>query len=293
MTESLNMKEIVKEELEQGYKQAEKMSKLMRERNQREVKPIGYFLDGIHQAQLELEEGVRFLEKAEVDPQLIFTDAQNVLKSTKGMVYTVMKNWKSEDLSTQSHDFQAYLAYLANQYFQEWLQSQNIKESFQIEVRKSNQFPSIFAIYHETMELIQFNLFEKWYGIRQKVETEEEVTEKHNKRLRELDEEIQKKEKSLQEAISRRDHPLKHYKGVKNYLSWVFINKKKLHQAFENLVQREEMSLNHFKKLREREVQTMPRLLEEANERRKYVGMIEPFFQHVAYSFNDKKHQLY
>lgn len=291
--EDLEIRGKVKKDIEQGLERANVISKQMRSQARREVKPKTDFLNVIDEARKELEEGVAFLEVAEESPKLILTDSDKYIKSTKGIVYAIMNHWRKPNEEIKGYEFQAYLAHVANRYLQEWLKIQSIKESFNIEERNPRQFPSTFAVYHEETELVQFNILEKEYGVRKRPETEDVVLEKHEERLVVLDKDIELQKEKVAKAIERRDYPLKHYKGLKNYISWVFLNKKKMYDSFNKLLKREESHLIYLKEEKERAIQYLPIILEENGKKRALIEKVEPFFEELGYTFITDDHRLY
>lgn len=288
----LTLEEEVTKEMEEGEKQAKKMSQLIKISQKREVKPNSLFFSYIDDAQKELNDGLAFLKKAELDPKLLFTDSDIHLKS-RGMMMAIMNHWRNENEYVKGHDFQVYVADVANRYFQDWLRQKGINEPFRLEVRNPNQFPSIFAVYHEEVELLQCNLQKKWYGVRKRPFTEEEILYRHEKGLARIEKEMKETEEELKRNLLRRDEPLKYYKGLKNRIQYLFIDKKKLYESFDKFVKREESILAQQKKEKEFLTQSLPKMIEESKKKGIHVEQVEAFFVELGYELNKVEGSLY
>lgn len=293
INEEENLQDKVRKKIEEERKYADKISKSMRDSKQVELKERSLFIEEIEDAKKELEEGLLFIQKFEEEPELLFKYAYKYFKSTRGMIYTIMNHWKSEDSYIKGHDFQLYLSLIANNHFQSWLQSKGISNNFRIEVRTPNSFPSIFAVYCEDVELLQFNLLKKWYGIRKKPFTEIEILERHEKEMVRLDKEIKEQEEKLNLSILRRDNPLKYYKGIRNYISWIFINKKKFHTTFNKFVDKDKNYLEHLEEQRERAIQYLPENILKSNRQNELINMVDLFFIELGYELNTNQGSLY
>lgn len=289
--EELEIKEKVAQELKDGMDKAVKVSQQIRQRVN--VKPKSDFINTMKDAENELKEAVAFIERAEQEPKLFLEESHEHIGKTKDIVFSIMNHWKRGEKQIKGYDFQAYLAAASNRYFQEWLKTNNITESFEIEVRNPQQFPSIFAVYQNGTELMQLNILEKWYGIRQRKSTEEEVVTEYHQELTRVDNDIVTQMEKLSLAKERRDHPLQYYKGFKNFFAWLFLNKKKLHESFEKLVKNEESKLQQYKESKERIVQYHPITLKNLAEKRVSIEKIEPFFKEMNYTLNEIQSRLY
>lgn len=283
----------VKKRVEESLAQAKKMTSLIRERQKGELKPKEEFFDAIFEAQKELDEALAFLKRAESTPAILFAEASRYLISTRGMVYTIMNHVRTEDGKIKGHDFQVYLADLANRYFQQWLRERDIPDDFAIQIRDANYFPSNFAIYHGDRELIQFNLIEKWYGVRKRPLSKETILLEDSKQAERLLAAIRKQEKSLVQAIHRRDYPRQYVKGVKHSIRYFFSNKKKLDKIFDDAVKKEEAILIQYKMEMEQAKILLPEIIENAQETATYLMQVEPFFQDIGYVLETEKNKLY
>lgn len=289
--EAMKMKEKVAKELKEGIERAEKVSKQIR--RPVKVKPKSDFISTMRDAEMELKEAVAFIERAEQFPKLFLEESHQYIGKTKDIVFSIMNHWKRGEKEIKGYDFQSYLADVSNRYFQEWLKANNITESFEIEVRNLQQFPSIFAVYQNGIELIQVNILDKWYGIRQKNSTEEELLEEHRRNLERADNDILSQMEKVSLAKMRREHPLQYYKGFKNFLSWLFLNKKKMYTSFDKLLKNEEARLQQYKESKELIIQCHPITLKNHLEKRGAIEKIEPFFKELNYNLNTSQSSLY
>lgn len=285
--------ERVQVKLEENLKRSKTMSSDIRKRNNKSVTSNEEFVRFFQQSQEELEKGIAFIQKIEEDPSLVFTDIQSFLSSRKGVTFALLNHWREHTHEIRGHDFQSFLAYIANRHFQHWLQEKGVQEPFEIGIRNPMQFPSIFAIYHEDVELIQLDILKSWYGIRNKPLTDQQLLIQHEKELQRIDGEIQTQLERIEKEKDRRDHPLKHYKGIKNFLAYLFINKKKLHESFNKLVEKEERLLEKFKEEKAYAELYYPYQQRDHQKRMKLIEMVEPFLKEYNYEFMTDKYKLY
>jgi len=217
----------VQKKLDENLERAKSMSSHLRNRGQVEVNSGDEFIHLFEEAKEELDKAIYFIHKLEKNPLLVFTESHIHLQSTKGASFLLLNRWNKKEHSIKGHNFQTYLAYYANLHLQEWLKEHQIEEPFHIAVRNPMQFPSIFALYHEDTELIQFDVINQWYGIRKRPLTEEELLKNHHNDINRIQKEIEEQEERIQKEIDRRDHPLKYYKGLKNILAYFMVGKRK------------------------------------------------------------------
>jgi hypothetical protein len=153
----------------------------------REVLSSMLFIQAIEGAKEELSAQQTFLEEAIKDPHVLFSRGTDRL-GKKSLVSYIMNGFVFNDGKLLVHDFQVFLADLTDRFVQEWAKSNGITESIKVEVRMPNSYPSIFAIYHKEMELIQFNVLEKFYGVRNKVKDEETIRFDYKKLVEQIEE---------------------------------------------------------------------------------------------------------
>jgi len=285
------IKNEVKKKMQAEQEYAKKINKVLKNNNKRHLKPANVFTHALEEASNDLQEGLQFLQRLEGNHELVFTEASKYI-SKQGTVSLLM-NHRASNEPIKGHDFQVYLAHVANLHFQKWLDSKGIEETYQIDVRNSNQYPSIFAVYHDDHEIVQFSVLQQFYGMRKKPDVEEVLLEKHQSTLKKIDERLQLQTLKVEEQVSKRDHPMKHYKGIKNKLAYLFMNHQKVYEVFNKWVRREEKILLDLKMEKEREIQSFPDFLERSNNQRSYMEEVEVFFQELGYELMTEEHKLY
>lgn len=265
----------------------------MKRRKAGKVKDVDDFISFFNVAINEIQKGITFMEKLEEQPSMVFTDIREYLQSRKGASVSILNHWRNHELNVNIHDFQRLIAHYANLHFQNWLKENEIDEPFYISIRNPRTYPSTFSVYHQHIELLQFNVFESWYGIRKEPLTEEEVHSQHEKEMKRLEREIREQEERIEKEKDRKKHPLKHYKGVKNFFTYLFINKKKLNQGFDRLIKKEESILEVIKEEKGMKELTLDRIIQDNLQRREWLNLVEPFFQELNYSIQTNKSILY
>lgn len=148
-----------------------------------------------------------FLVQACSQPELLFRDAHQVIGSKRDHIYQIMNQWNEGKRVLQVHDFQMFLAELLNRFVQQWTKEHGIHQEVVVKVRKPNMFPSIFAVYHGDIELIQFDILQKYYGIRDAVKSEEEINGERNKFENEQNEQIERYKNEIAEYIKMKGSP--------------------------------------------------------------------------------------
>lgn len=153
----------------------------MRVREKRNVLPSMLFLEAIEGAKNELQDQQAFIEECIGNPQMLFSMSDQKL-GKRALTLHIMNGFLFNDGKLQVHDFQVFLADVTNQFVQTWAKTNGIKESISVEVRQPNTYPSLFAIYLDDQELIQFSILEKFYGVRDKIKNENEIRKEYQER---------------------------------------------------------------------------------------------------------------
>lgn len=292
------MEQELLERVKVRIKEHEKRAKVlieeeMNRRKKQEVKDVDDFIAFFNVAINEIQKGISFMEKLEEQPSMVFTDIRKYLQSRKGASISILNHWKKHEMDVNVHDLQGLLAHYANLHFQNWLKENEIDEPFYISIRNPRTYPSIFSVYHQHIELLQFNVFESWYGIRKEPLTEEEIHSRHNNDLERIENEIKAQEEKIEKEKDRKNHPLKHYKGLKNFFVYLFINKKKLNEAFDQLIKKEISILEHLKEEKIMKELMLESEIQDHKQRRYWLSLIEPFFYELNYSFQSNRNILY
>lgn len=148
-----------------------------------------------------------FLEQACSQPELLFQDAHRVIGSKRDHIYQIMNQWNDGKRILQVHDFQKFMAELLNRFVQQWAKEHGIHQEVVVKVRNPNTFPSIFAVYHGDIELIQFDILKRFYGIRDAIKSEEEINEERKKFENERNEQIERCKNEIAEYVKMKESP--------------------------------------------------------------------------------------
>lgn len=275
-----------------SIEQAEHMSKLIREKNQREIYSDDYYVEAIRHSQKELEESLLFLQKAFVEPELFFTTAKEGLHSTRSMIYKAIDYRARDQKMGNQHDFQALLAEKMNQHLQKWVQVRGIEEQVKVEVRNPLSFPSIYCIYFNDMEVIQFNIFEQWYGVRERPLSEEEIINQSNSVVRNHEEQVEKLKKQLDDYKAYRENPWKHVK-VPTDIVIILFKMKRLKEGLNKRISNTEKRIKEEQDMLKGAKDSLPYYLEKRNKRQIGIDKIVPFFEELSYRLETEQHKLY
>lgn len=180
-----------------------------------EILPLEPFTTLIEEATLELQKSQLFLNRAKLNPMLLFKEAHIYLRSPRNIVSTVMTTSYLKDDLVTPHAFQVYLANQLNVAYNEWIEKQELNYEVSILVRNPDSFPSLFAVYVNEREVLQFNIFEQWYGIHEQFPT-----------LEELQEQYRKSEEYQKETLEKDKTAVDYLKNVKAK-PWAFVRKPK------------------------------------------------------------------
>lgn len=249
-----------------------------------------YFLN----ARKELNEAIRFLERCHIDnPIHLFNESDKYLKSPWNAITSIMKAKALNDDSYNVHTFQILLASILNKAFQNWKSDEKIDGNFSIQSRNHKSFPSIFAIYHDDYdELIQFNIFEKYYGIRVPVLSEEMVIQNYKKN-------IESNQESLDETIKT----IEYWESVIKKPSILFktpIDAVRYYLKRDTILQNIDKKLNDLN-LNKEDIESNIKSIEESIpeqikrnlKRKEMIELVIPFFKSLNYLFQEDKHKLY
>lgn len=249
-----------------------------------------YFLN----AQRELNEAIRFLERCHFDnPILLFNESDRYFKSPWNAITCIMKAKALNDDSYNVHTFQILLASILNNAFQNWKSDKKVDGNFSIQSRNHMSFPSIFAIYHDDSdELIQFNIFEKYYGIRVPVLSEEMVIQNCKKNIESNQESLDETIKSIEYWESVIKKPSILFKtpidAVRYYLKRDTILQN-IDQKLKDLNLYKEDIESNIKSLEE----SIPEQIKINLKRKEKIELVLPFFESINYLFQEDKHKLY
>jgi hypothetical protein len=258
--------------------------------------PFHKFISLIHQANLELQKIEQFLQKVTENPILLFEEAHIYLKSHRNMVVSVINTPYVNPEKIKPQDFQIYLGSLLDKAIKEWAEKRNLPYDVSVRVRNPNYFPSLFAVYVDGHETIQFHLFEKWYGIRQIILSDQEVRDKSKKitdsiqeQIKEIEKEIQKWKKIQKNPFSTIKRPLDVF--TVPYL--VLFKWKVIKENLQKKIQKLYNEKSNLMKELEKERKCINEQIHYYQMKKKHIDAVLPFFKELNYTLQTEKHKLY
>lgn len=279
------IKEVVDKRVREKELVYQKMYDEMNNSVKRKLKGTTELIERVKLVEDILKEHLHFIREIEKNKIKIYEDFKEQVYNNRFILSEVYgRNYKS--------DFQIYTASIANDYLQEWLNKNNIQKNYEIRLRNLYSFPSTYAIYLGEFELMQFNLGDKWYGIRVKGIEDKELERKYEEDLKELEDRAKKAEKDLLEWEEALKHPYKTFKGIKNKLNLITKNKT-VKEALEDKVhvKREWListliDIEMRKKQHERDKENNKLRLDAEKD-------LVKFFEELGYSLMEQKEKLY
>mgnify|MGYP001167357889 CR=1 FL=1 len=246
----------------------------------------------LEEARTELEAETEFLREAISEPIRFFTETKDRLKSHRSILYRVL-DFKSRRGPCSPHEFQQFLITKLDGVFQDWLQKNKKELSLSIRLRNPSTFPSLFAVYDNDTEILQFNIFEKTYGIRQRPLTEEEILMRGQEKERQLRTLKQAEERKLKELANVKEKPYLYI-----FTSW---------EGFFHLFLRYEQTMKRIRELMEwsrgkietlddqikANRESLPSIIQANVNRQKAIEAAEPFFLELGYSLETRQEKLY
>lgn len=260
----------------------------------KEIKP-SLFSELLNDVSSEALKIKAILNATEAEPKLIFEQGFELTKR-RGLLQAIMNSYSpvDEELNAiKGHEFQVYLAKIADQYFQEWLRAKGIDEGYSISVHNMSSYPSNFAIYKDGLEIYRFSLQKKWYGSMRRLLDREGIIKKnqleidgYNKTIKDVDEEI-----ALWE--DRKAHPLKHYRGLKNIIAYLRMRPQFRKDQFDVIISKKKVGRIYFvEKIEEVKRNQEFEFVYNEEEARKN-ELIRPFFEEIGYVLNEDRNSMY
>ncbi|WPS85323.1 hypothetical protein SMD22_01465 (plasmid) [Brevibacillus halotolerans] len=278
----------------------------MRKRNRGNIRSSTLFIQAIEEANNELSIQRQFLKDAIQNPELIFSLSDQYFGS-KNLLSHVMNRSLIDDTKLQVHDFQAFLADLTNQFVQSWASNHGIAEEVSVEVRQTTSYPSIFAVYHKNIELIQFSIIGKFYGIREVVKKEEQIREEYDQYQREKEEKRACLSKKIEKYMEIKRDPYvyirNHYKNLNKKgirIIWreiceyflITFKKKKLSDGIDKKIADLQSQLDAIEKYEDSRMNVEDEIVL-SESRSTLTKALLPLFQEYNYVLEEKKNRLY
>lgn len=254
--------------------------------------PVESFCAVIEESTLELQKIQHFLQRAEADPLLLFKESSIYLKSSRNIVTSILGTSYSRNESVTAYAFQVYLATVLDRAFKDWAEKQDWKHDVSVLVRQPSTFPSIFAVYVDEREVIQFNIYERWYGIREKMYSQEELMEQYLKSEENAFSDIEERRNKLAYWIHVKDNPWSFIKNIKDVRILLF-ERDTIKGNIEKKITSIEQDILSMEQSLAIQKENIPRLLEQQEKRMDVMEKMRAFFVELHYDLMQEKHRLY
>lgn len=261
-------------------------------KNYPKVLPFSDLASFIEESTLALQKAESFLKRTNADPLLLFKEAHVYLTSEYNVLTAIMDTSYQKNKKVTPHSFQVYLGSLLGKALQTWASEQGISQKVQVLVRTPNTFPSIFAVYVNDIEVIQFNIFKKWYGMREKFLSEDEIKERAERSKQRYQEGIQDVEKKIEKWTKAKESPASLVKNLKGVYILLFKRKNAM-ANIDTLLKSFEKQKKELIKLIEEEDGRIPEQIKYQQLKEASVQLIVPFFKELNYSLEDQPYNLY
>jgi hypothetical protein len=177
-----------------------------------ETHDLQYFIDKIQSTQDKLNRAFYFLKWASDNPKLFFTDAKRELGTemrNSNILFAAM-DYERELYTSPQHDLQKYIGNKLNEYFWYWLLEEKgyTNEELKVEVSTENSFPSLYCVKYKDSQIIHFDIYEQFWGIRNKVRNELDIRKTAQQSKNKLKEENEKYKNKVELYRKIKDHPI-------------------------------------------------------------------------------------
>lgn len=270
----------------------ERAADLLSTLNTKNVLTTSFYVNRIKDVQEELNHFIDFLNKAKENPEFFFIYAKEHLKSHRSILFRSIDYKGRQSKEGTVYDFQAYLAYKMNEVFQEWKKNNDIEEDLVIKVRNPNSFPSIYAVFFDNKEVIQFNLFEKFYGSRTKYRSEEEILNAGQEEEIRLREEEKRELENMEKLLTFRKNPLSYIASLNDFRHVVF-HRKRTMRKLDRYIEKQESRIKFIQDRIQENRNRLSPTLKENEIHRKLFKLTEPFFLQYQYTLETKRSKLY
>jgi succinate dehydrogenase flavin-adding protein (antitoxin of CptAB toxin-antitoxin module) len=173
---------------------------------------LDYFINKIQSTQDKLNRAFYFLKWASDNPKLFFTDSKRELGTemrNSNIIFAAM-DYERKLNTSPKHDLQKYIGDELNDYFQHWLHEEKgyTNEDLKVEVSTENSFPSLYCVKHKDNPIIYFDIYEQFWGIRNKVRNELDIRKTVQQNKNKLKEENEQYENKLELYRKIKHHPI-------------------------------------------------------------------------------------
>lgn len=257
-----------------------------------EAIPVHSFHLAIEEAVIELQKSQHFLQRVESEPLLLFKEGSIYLKSSRNIVTSILGTSYSKTEPVTTFAFQVYMATILDRAFKAWSKEQDWEHDVSVLVRQPLSFPSIFALYVDEREVIQFNIFERWYGIRGKTYTEEEFIEHYRKSEENTLTDIEKTKKEIDYWKQVKGNPWTFIKNFKDVRMLLF-ERNTINENIEKKITAFEADISAMRRNLRSQQEGIPQLLEQQEARLEITEKMSVFFKELEYSLMEERSKLY
>lgn len=148
-----------------------------------------------------LESQKRFIQDSVSCPSMLFERASEFIRSTREPLFQIFNIYEDNERKMNVHEFQNYLCSIVNEHFIRYFNSYKVE----VKLRNPNTFPSIYAVYFNGFEIIQFDIFKRYYGVRE-IKTEEMIHREQDERKKYHDIELERLTSKLSAMEQARQH---------------------------------------------------------------------------------------
>ncbi|MFI2856924.1 hypothetical protein ACH6EH_07260 [Paenibacillus sp. JSM ZJ436] len=265
------------------------------------MKDIKEFTDRIELTINKLSKQREFIMRAINKPELLF-DKTSEMFHRKDAIFQIMSVFEDGQRKMHIHEFQDLLASIVIEFFRKEVEDERII----VKLKNPNTYPSIFAVYYDDCEVMQFNIFERYYGMRYRKSREEiekhysDQVERHHESLERINNKLLQIESFKKSPIRyifkyHKDRNVKLYKklfyGLKELLSFAIFSKrmaKTIDEAKIKYVGQIEES-----KERQQKYYNLEEDLEKMKLRDDVIAKVEPIFIKYNYRLETDSHRLY
>ncbi len=277
----------------EDYQQAMDVSKQIRKNSEKSIYPTSFYIESLNEVKKELDHSIQFLQEASENPALLFSQAKERWHSPQDILYKCLDYKGRETSQGTVHEFQAFLALKMDEVFQSWLKERAIEKRLKIEVRNPNVFPSIFAIFQDSKEMFQFNIFEKTYGMRTKLEPEEKILQAGQREEIRLKEDIKQEQERLDKLLKLQQNPFSKSLFSFRELYYLIFHHRRTMERINRLILEQKDRIHRIEEKIQGNREQLPFVLQDNQERREIFALIEPFFLQYDYQIEENQAKLY
>lgn len=262
------------------------------------------FIDRINLEVNKLNKQKEFIIQCIENPKISF-DRIGEYMNKRDTVFQIMNGHEDKENKLSAHQFQKFLCDIVNTYFEQVFKDPKLT----VKVRNGNSFPSIFAVYYDNVEVIQFDVFQKYYGKKDEID-EQVLIENHNKQLNDIKEKNVKCLAKLQEYKFALEHTYRwisdYYKNNKKEIKifkrlyykakdliFFTFKKKTLLSSLEKKIKQKNNEINQLESEWFRHEEAHKKNLSDNAIRKEITELVEPLFVKHLYRLETEKHKLY